>query len=154
MGIETQRCADCRGVIKVEVDPVGGVGGPDRPENILKVVKRSCTQMEAMYQSLDLTPETTDKQVRKAYKGLTLHCRPDRNPDPEAENQLKEKSHAHQMVEEEKKQKKEDVAEKTESKTGRARIGYEELARRPTAKAQTVNQNDGGWTKVVAEWMA
>lgn len=51
------------------------------------------------YKILGLTPDATEKEIRKAYRHLAMQYHPDRNPgDPEAEEKFKQVQWAYDTV--------------------------------------------------------
>jgi len=73
----------------------------------------STTDMKDYYQILEVTPESTDDEIRKSYRKLAMQYHPDRNPDnADAEERFKEVAEAYGVLTDPGKRKQYDMARK------------------------------------------
>jgi len=67
--------------------------------------------MKDYYKILDVTPQASEEEIRKAYRRQAMACHPDRNPgNPEAEERFKEVAEAYGVLSDAEKRKQYDAA--------------------------------------------
>ncbi|MGD8387210.1 MAG: DnaJ domain-containing protein [Desulfobacteraceae bacterium] len=67
--------------------------------------------MKDYYQILDVSPQASEEEIRKAYRTQAMACHPDRNPgNPQAEERFKEVAEAYGVLSDAEKRKQYDAA--------------------------------------------
>eukprot|EP00668_Euglena_longa_P044529 GGOE01059861.1.p1 GENE.GGOE01059861.1~~GGOE01059861.1.p1 ORF type:complete len:426 (-),score=105.56 GGOE01059861.1:277-1518(-) len=57
------------------------------------------------YDALGVSPDSSDADIKRAYRKMAVQCHPDKNPDPAASEKFKEISRAYEVLSDEEKRK-------------------------------------------------